>query len=285
MPKYIKTAAALLAVALVVGAFVAGSASAQRSRTFDDVPSGSYYEDSAYWAADNAITTGCSAEPLRFCPHDTLTRAQMITFLKRYHDNVVLPAIHELEEQQDVLGTTTAEDISQLQEQLDDVVALTTTTTTTAPPTTTTTTPPTTTTTVPSATLGANIGAWRFYRHTDGSANYISDSNNGPERLWIYKDDGICHSFLATQDLWFNHHPTVNDRIWVSYGNVQGAAWYSGETSSSILTVPRGVSTSTLHNYLREQSTARFVVLDKFDSDVYTFDVRGASDVLAVMGC
>ena len=82
MTKHLKTAVALFATALVVGVLAAGIASAQRSKTFTDVPAGSYYEDAAYWAADAGITTGCDED--KFCPTGTLTRAEMITFLYRY---------------------------------------------------------------------------------------------------------------------------------------------------------------------------------------------------------
>ncbi len=153
MPKYTKTAAALLAIASVVGAFVAGSASAQRSRTFDDVPSGSYYEDAAYWAVDNAITTGCGDD--KFCPDTPLTRAQMITFLHRYHK---------------ALGGGSNTSV----------------TTTTAPPTTTTTTIARTSTSV-EGDLGDDIAGWRYnsstgaggVAHTYTSSQLSNDNHEG----------------------------------------------------------------------------------------------------------
>ena len=98
MAKYLKTAVALFATALVVGVLAAGIASAQRSKTFTDVPAGSYYEDAAYWAADTGITTGCDED--KFCPTGTLTRAEMITFLYRYDTNHTHPPDHTHEERE-----------------------------------------------------------------------------------------------------------------------------------------------------------------------------------------
>jgi hypothetical protein len=53
------------------------------SGIFSDVPSN-------YWAVDwiealyaEGITVGCGVEPLRFCPDDTVTRAEMAVFLLR----------------------------------------------------------------------------------------------------------------------------------------------------------------------------------------------------------
>ena len=49
--------------------------------TFDDVPPGAPYADAVAAIADAGITTGCSDR--EFCPHDTVTRAQMASFLVR----------------------------------------------------------------------------------------------------------------------------------------------------------------------------------------------------------
>lgn len=50
---------------------------------FEDVPA-------TYWAADwieqlyqEGITTGCTQNPLRYCPENTVTRAQMAVFIVR----------------------------------------------------------------------------------------------------------------------------------------------------------------------------------------------------------
>ena len=49
------------------------------------MPPDAYYHDAAIWADAAGITTGCD-DGTKFCPDDNLTRAHMITFLKRYED-------------------------------------------------------------------------------------------------------------------------------------------------------------------------------------------------------
>jgi hypothetical protein len=59
--------------------------------TFADVPVSAYYygyverlADAASWAAPTEPPTqGCNTNPLRFCPNDNATRAQMAVFLAR----------------------------------------------------------------------------------------------------------------------------------------------------------------------------------------------------------
>ncbi len=48
---------------------------------FTDVEAGSYYEQAVLWAVEHGITTGTSATT--FSPDDTVTRAQVVTFLYR----------------------------------------------------------------------------------------------------------------------------------------------------------------------------------------------------------
>ena len=64
---------------------IVGTVAAQTNRLFDDVPRGHYAYDSIEWAVENGITEGCG-DGTNFCPTKTLNRAQMVTFLKRYHD-------------------------------------------------------------------------------------------------------------------------------------------------------------------------------------------------------
>ena len=49
--------------------------------TFSDVEPGSYYEQPVSWAVSKGITNGTS--PQTFSPHETCTRAQILTFLYR----------------------------------------------------------------------------------------------------------------------------------------------------------------------------------------------------------
>ena len=46
-----------------------------------DVPAGQYYTKAVLWAVENEITTGVDAA--HFMPHNTVTRAQTVTFLWR----------------------------------------------------------------------------------------------------------------------------------------------------------------------------------------------------------
>ena len=50
---------------------------------FADVDDGEWWMPYVERLADLGITLGCKAEPLRFCPDDTVTRAQMASFLVR----------------------------------------------------------------------------------------------------------------------------------------------------------------------------------------------------------
>lgn len=80
-----KFAAALMAVVMLV------PATALATHVFDDVPDGAFYAAPVEWAFDNEITTGTS--PTTFSPLDDVTRGESVTFLQRYHDNVVVDAI------------------------------------------------------------------------------------------------------------------------------------------------------------------------------------------------
>jgi len=80
------TAVAISATAVaVVSTAIVGTVAAQTGRLFDDVPRGHYAYDAIEWAVENEITRGCGAG-FNFCPEQTLNRAQVVTFLKRYHD-------------------------------------------------------------------------------------------------------------------------------------------------------------------------------------------------------
>ena len=80
---------AVLAVSAVVASLaVVGTAVAQFGPRFEDVPQNHYAYAAIEWAVLNGITQGCG-DGRNFCPGDTLNRAQMVTFLKRYHDTFV----------------------------------------------------------------------------------------------------------------------------------------------------------------------------------------------------
>lgn len=59
-----------------------GTPASGGANPFDDVPAGEYYTDAVLWAAENGIAKGTS--PTGFSPEDSVTRAQMVTFLQRW---------------------------------------------------------------------------------------------------------------------------------------------------------------------------------------------------------
>jgi hypothetical protein len=64
------------------------------THTFDDVSSVKFYHGAVEWAAANSITTGTSTTT--FEPDRGVTRGESVTFLKRYDDNIVQPALATL---------------------------------------------------------------------------------------------------------------------------------------------------------------------------------------------
>jgi hypothetical protein len=66
-------------------------ATAFAAHVFSDVPDGAFYAAPVEWAFENEITTGTSATT--FSPLDNVTRGESVTFLQRYEDNVVQPAL------------------------------------------------------------------------------------------------------------------------------------------------------------------------------------------------
>ncbi len=75
------------ATAVAILVTIAGMAVAQSipkgSSTFDDVPAGHWADDAIGWAVNAGIVSGVS--PRKFDPNGTLTRAEMVTILYRYH--------------------------------------------------------------------------------------------------------------------------------------------------------------------------------------------------------
>ncbi len=85
----LRTALAIAAVTAVVASMaIVGTVAAQPGQRFGDVPRDHYAYDAVNWAVDNRITLGCG-DGRNFCPEQTLNRAHMVTFLKRYHDKFV----------------------------------------------------------------------------------------------------------------------------------------------------------------------------------------------------
>ena len=82
----LRTALGVAAVTAVVASMaIVGTVAAQPGQRFLDVPRTHYAYESIEWAVTNGITQGCG-DGRNFCPEQTLNRAHMVTFLKRYHD-------------------------------------------------------------------------------------------------------------------------------------------------------------------------------------------------------
>ncbi|MYE56975.1 MAG: S-layer homology domain-containing protein [Acidimicrobiaceae bacterium] len=77
---------AITAVVLTATAVALG----QGIGTFRDVPNDHYARDAVQWAVLNGITVGCG-DGTYFCPETPVNRAQSVTFLHRYHNNVIRP--------------------------------------------------------------------------------------------------------------------------------------------------------------------------------------------------
>ena len=63
-----------------------GADPAADSSRFDDVDAAQWWSPYVERLADLGVTQGCSTEPVRFCPHSAVTRAQMASFLVRAFD-------------------------------------------------------------------------------------------------------------------------------------------------------------------------------------------------------
>lgn len=64
-------------------------AMAYANHSFSDVDDGRFFTEPVEWASENGITTGKS--PTIFDPFGNVTRGESVTFLKRYHDNIIDP--------------------------------------------------------------------------------------------------------------------------------------------------------------------------------------------------
>jgi hypothetical protein len=86
--------ARMAAIGVVLSLVVISTASA--THVFDDVADNKFFAGPVEWALDNGITTGTS--PSTFEPDRGVSRGESVTFLKRYNDNIVQPALKELED-------------------------------------------------------------------------------------------------------------------------------------------------------------------------------------------
>jgi len=81
--------------AAAVALTAAAVALAQGIGTFRDIPDNHYARDSVQWAVQNGITVGCR-DGTYFCPERTVNRAESVTFLHRYNNNVVGPLANRI---------------------------------------------------------------------------------------------------------------------------------------------------------------------------------------------
>ena len=83
--RWIKAVAVAATAVAVASLAIVGTVAAQTRQTFNDVPRSHYAYEAVEWAYANRITEGCDNR-FNFCPDKPLSRAHMVTFLKRYHD-------------------------------------------------------------------------------------------------------------------------------------------------------------------------------------------------------
>ena len=76
--------------AAAVALTAAAVALAQGVGTFRDMTDNHYALDAAQWAVQNRITFGC-LDGTYFCPEETVSRGESVTFLHRYQNNVISP--------------------------------------------------------------------------------------------------------------------------------------------------------------------------------------------------
>ena len=108
--------------AAVVGLIGLGATAGFASNTFTDVPAGRYYTDAVDWAFNNGVTTGTSATT--FSPEQAVTRAQNVTFAYRYDQNVVQPALDNIDTQLDAVDGQLADVDDQFADVADEFDAL-----------------------------------------------------------------------------------------------------------------------------------------------------------------
>ena len=87
------TRRALAGTVLAAAALVGGAGVAHAAFGFDDVNEGDTHADGIQWLVDNGITAGCDADS--YCPGESVTRAQMATFMHRLSGNsAVAPSVN-----------------------------------------------------------------------------------------------------------------------------------------------------------------------------------------------
>jgi hypothetical protein len=78
-----------LTATAIAAALVGSGVAAANVGGFDDVPDDHTHAEGIQWLVDNGITSGCDADS--FCPSQSVSRAQMATFMMKLADVVEAP--------------------------------------------------------------------------------------------------------------------------------------------------------------------------------------------------
>ena len=220
-----RLAVGVAATAIVLTA--AAVALGQGIGTFRDIPDNHYARDSVQWAVQNGITVGCR-DGTYFCPERTVNRAESVTFLHRYHNNVISRVENRVRALEGRTGTTG--------------------TTGTTGDTGFGTQPPTTTTTVPPRkyTTRGNQGTVRSFTLVAGTYDAVftleavkpAADHDEPRN----EVPAACQTLAPTQD------PADDEtviRIQVEYRDRTSSVWRTHAVSSLALTTANAVGATT----------------------------------------
>ena len=175
---------------------------ASRLRVFTDVDRGSVHAGNISAIRRAGITRGCSEEPLRYCPHDSVSRRQAAVMLYRALER------HDADADSSRQDSTTGPGPTSPTFNIPIIPIATIPSTTTTIPTTTTTIPtttttvPTTTTTVPPARPDCVVVDHRNDHHD------ISDHGGDP-------DGEISYALLPDGTLFGHRHDHGDAKCWM----------------------------------------------------------------------
>ena len=95
----------LVAISIVAMTLLVGGLALGQSSRFSDVEDNKWYSEAVAWADREAIMNGTS--DTTFSPNGTLTRAQMVTILYRYHEVSEAQRVQDLNDLADIYASTT----------------------------------------------------------------------------------------------------------------------------------------------------------------------------------
>lgn len=87
--------------AVVIGLVLLGATTALASTVFGDVDEDRFYAEAVEWAFAESVTMGTTSST--FSPDDPATRGQSVTFMHRYDQSVVQPALVNIDAQLDAV--------------------------------------------------------------------------------------------------------------------------------------------------------------------------------------